>query len=98
MAQQRIFVVTAVEAKLEGNLIAVRALGDTRTGGWTDPQLDSTNVKTTLAFVATPPSGPSPDALTPIEARTTMGPFDPPFPKVIIVLAETNQLEAKVES
>jgi hypothetical protein len=94
--KQRVYEVTEVNAHLEGNVIIVNSKGTTRTGGWKNGELRPANggagTGLRLEFVATPPNGPSTDAITPIEAKEyRTGPLLPPFPTEVTVIAETNE-------
>lgn len=101
MAKQRVYQVVQVNAWIDGNVLHVIADGTTRTGGWTDPELEpgarSGDVQP-FAFVATPPSGPSIDQITPIRAQYVSGPLLPPFPRVVVVAAETKEVKAEIGS
>ena len=98
--QKRVYEVTEVSAHLDGNVLIVNAKGTTRTGGWKNGELreiGSSGEIVRLEFVATPPNGPSTDAITPIEAKTyRSGPIEPPFPTQVTVLAETNEKTVSV--
>jgi len=80
--------------------LSISAKGETRTGGWTNPELVEIIYVTPPAdgiyeyeFVATPPDGPSTTALTPIEAETVRHSI-PKELKGVRVKAETNSKEA----
>jgi hypothetical protein len=82
--------------------LAIFARGTVRTGGWSNPELVEIIYVTPPAdgfyeyeFRATPPTGPSTDALTPIEAKTVRHSI-PPELKGVRVIAETNRQEAKL--
>ncbi len=94
-----VFEVTRVRARLEGNEVVVEADGTTRTGGWSDPELAQrpvTGDTLEFDFVATPPSGGSTQAITPISAHARTGPLEPPFPTQVRIFAETNDLSEPI--
>lgn len=99
--KEPIFEVNRVKASLEGNEVVVAADGQTRTSGWTDPELaplSGSGDTLTYEFVATPPGGISNPVLTPISATTRTGPLLPPFPTHVVVRAETNEIRVPIES
>ena len=82
--------------------LAIFAKGTVRTGGWTNPELVEVVYIAPPAdgiydyeFRATPPTGPSTDALTPIEAKTIRASI-PSDLKGVRVVAETNSKVAKL--
>ena len=82
--------------------LSIFARGTVRTGGWTNPELVEVIYIVPPAdgiyeyeFVATPPTGPATEALTPIEAETVRHSI-PPELKGVRVKAETNSKEAKL--
>ena len=98
--KELVYTVNKVEARIDGNVLYVTAAGATRTGGWTDPELQEQSStggdEKVFHFVATPPSGPSTDAITPISAKYQSGPLLPPLPRSVRVVAETNELKAPI--
>lgn len=96
MAKEFVFSVQTAQAWIDGNVLHVVAQGSTRTGGWTDPELVLSVGENTFDFVAEPPTLPSTSAITPIEAKYRSGPLEPPFPREVVVRAETNEITAPI--
>jgi hypothetical protein len=97
--KELVYSVQTVEARIDGNVLHVTAHGTARTGGWTDPELEPSSATGDVQFfrfMATPPSGPATQALTPINAKYQSGPLLPPFPQKVVVKAETNEVEAPI--
>lgn len=88
----RIYEVTGAEATSDVNEITVAAKGMVTTTGWSEPELRRIE-DDKVEFLALPPG---PDAivipvLTPIEAPPkTFGPYLPPLPETMTVVAATN--------
>lgn len=75
--------------------IRISAAGRTRTGGWTDAALvldeeQSEGIRLVYNFVATPPEGMATQAITPIEASVTYGPWRDRAAREITIIAENN--------
>ncbi len=75
--------------------IQITASGSTRTGGWSEPQLvldedASEGTRLVYRFVAVPPSGAATQAITPITASVTYGPWIDRAARQIEVVAETS--------
>ena len=95
-----IYEVTGIDvgvAKDKPTFVTVVVKGTTRTGGWTNAQLKPLQTfapevgMRSFTFVASPPTGSSTAAMTPIQATIRIDPL-PPDVKTIRVLSETNEI------
>ena len=96
---RRIYEVTRVDAKLDGNRITVHAAGNVTTGGWKNAKLVQTSktaTTLTFSFEATPPDGMVMQVITPAAATVTTGALTRPFPTKVKVVAQTNAKTASV--
>ena len=98
--QKAIYEVTGIDvglAKDTGAFVTVIVKGTSRTGGWSNAQLKPLQTfapevgMRSFTFVATPPGGPSTQAMTPIQATIKIDPL-PADVKTIRVLSETNEI------
>ena len=98
--KQIVYTVDHAEAWMTGNVLRVTASGTTRTGGWSDPELvpsATTGPMQRLDFLASPPTGPSTDVISPISVTYQSGPLRPPFPNEVRIQAETNDVTTIVD-
>jgi hypothetical protein len=103
MSSKNVFEVTSIEVRVRESFppqVTVKALGTTRTGGWTNPRLEAVIYVTPpydgiqdLNFVADEPTGGSTNAITPIESKELDLGTVPKWTKGVRVIAETNSKE-----